>query len=138
MSKRNVRQSSSKKDKPIANSQTLNALEQQVIAVAEQLGRIAGTAQAKADNWLSEPGFYRQLGRIRDRASALLARLSPHSGNGKERRAELRAKSREKVAAPGKKHRPAPPSAHGVKHSDQHTAKAVATRRQRTARPRQG
>lgn len=139
MTKRNARRSPSGKSSRIAKSHSLNALEQQVISVAEQLGRIAGTAQARADQWLDQPGFHAQLARIRKRASQLLGRLTNGStGADGNRRARAREQSREKVAAPGKKHRKAPEPSRGVKHSDQGISKALATARQKSGRPRQG
>ena len=47
MPKRYARKSPSKKSARIASSDTLNALEQKVMAIAEQLGRIAAAAQKK-------------------------------------------------------------------------------------------
>lgn len=136
MTKRTAPQSSSAR---VADSNALKALEQQVIAVAEQLGRIAGSAQAKADDWLEQPQFHAQLARIRRRAGQLLGRLVKNSaGADGDRAARARAKSREKVAAPGKKHRKAPVPSRGVKHSEQGVTKALATRRRKTGRPRQG
>jgi hypothetical protein len=35
-----------------SGASTANALEQRVVAFAEQLGRIAGTVQAKAEGWM--------------------------------------------------------------------------------------
>jgi hypothetical protein len=139
MTKRTRPQSSSKQPARVADNNALKALEQQVIAVAEQLGRIAGTAQASADDWLEQPEFHAQLTRIRRRAGQLLGRLVKNSpGADGDRQARARAKSREKVAAPGKKHRKAPAPSRGVKHSEQGVTKALATRRRKTARPRQG
>jgi hypothetical protein len=138
MTKRTARQSSSGK-RAGASSESLKVLEQQVIAVAEQLGRIAGTAQARADHWLEQPGFQAQLTRIRKRAGQLLGRLGNHSPAAADDRQErARTRSREKVAAPGKKHRKAPAQSRSVKHSDQGITKALATKRRKTARPRQG
>ena len=140
MGKRNRREGSSREAEHVmANSDSLNGLEQQVIAIAEQLGRIAGAAQARADQWLDSPRFRAQLTHVRDRASLLLGRLSGHpNGNGTDGATQLRAQSREKVAAPGKKHRKAPDRSRGVKHSDEKIMKAQAARRRRPARPRQG
>lgn len=139
MTKRNARESSSRKRVGIASSESLKALEQQVIAVAEQLGRIAGTAQARADHWLEQPGFHAQLTRIRERAGQLLGRLGNYSSDAADdRQKRARTRSREKVAAPGKKHRKAPAPSRSVKHSDQGITKALATKRRKTARPRQG
>lgn len=124
-----------------ASSESLKALEQQVIAIAEQLGRIAGAAHGKADSWLEQPALRSQLARIRDRAAALVRRFhaqTPAEGDGLEKKAAARARSRAKVAAPGKKHRRAPESPRGVKHSDEKVPKALAAARRKTARPRQG
>jgi hypothetical protein len=38
-----------------SGASTANALEQRVVAFAEQLGRIAGTVQAKAEGWNGPP-----------------------------------------------------------------------------------
>lgn len=138
MAKRNERKTASRETgHAVANSDALQGLERQVIAIAEQLGHIAGTAQARADQWLESPRFRAQLTHVRNRASELLGRLG-RSGNGKAPAADTRAKSREKVAAAGKKHRQAPARSRGVKHSDEKIVKAQAARRRRGARPRQG
>jgi len=55
-----------------------------------------------------------------------------------ERYRRARQQSREKVAAPGKKHRRAPEILRGVKHSDERISKATTTRRRRSSRPREG
>ena len=140
MTKRKTRSSAGTTSKPIASSASLSALERQVVAIAEQLGRLAASAQSHTDNWLDAPTFHSQLTRIRDRASALLARLNQGtSGNGDvTSRSRARERSRAKVSAPGKKHRRAPEPAPGVKHSDERLTKALATSRRKTARPRQG
>ena len=123
----------------IVNSASLSALEQQVITIAEQLGRLAGTAQARADDWLDPQAFHLQLTRIRKRAAALVSRLDGHrSPPDPATQKNVRARSRAKVAAPGKKHRPRPEPVRGVKHSDERVTKSAAARRRRTARPRQG
>jgi hypothetical protein len=138
MAKGYARKSSSKKRARNASSESLQALEKRVVAIAEQLGRIAGTAQNSAEHWALRPGFNSELSRIRKRASRLLKRLGMKelSTNGNRQRA--REESRQKVAAPGKKHRKAPDAAHGIKHSDEVITKALATRRRRSGRPREG
>jgi hypothetical protein len=55
-----------------------------------------------------------------------------------ERYPRARQQSRQKVAAPGKKHRRAPEILRGVKHSDERISKAMTTRRRRSGRPREG
>ena len=137
MTKRYARKSPSKKSSRIASSDTLNALEQKVMAIAEQLGRIAATAQEKPDVGLNQPAFQSQLAEIRARTSRLLERfrMGSPSADGRER---AREQSRKKVAAPGKKHRKAREAAHGVKHSDELISKELTTRRRRNGRPREG
>ena len=137
MAKRYADEPSSTKDTRIAGSDSLKAMESQVIAIAEQLGRLAGVAQARTDDWLHQPAFQTRLGRIRKRASQLLSRLSAERHAADDRQAGVRERSRAKVAAPGKKHRKAPEPSAGVEPSDELKAKAIATRR-RGPRPRQG
>jgi|SwirhisoilCB3_FD_contig_71_1804618_length_561_multi_5_in_0_out_0_1 hypothetical protein len=138
MAKGHGNKSSSRKSDRTAGSESLQALENRVVAIAEQLGRIAATAQANAEHWAIRPGFYSELSQIRKRASRLLKRLGmkEFSTNGNRQRA--REQSRQKVAAPGKKHRRPPEAVHGVKHSDEVITKALATRRRRSSRPREG
>ena len=69
MGKRHANVSSKTKETRVANSESLKVIEGQVIAIAEQLGRIAGTAQAKADGWMNQQAFQAQLAKIRDRAA---------------------------------------------------------------------
>jgi hypothetical protein len=136
MPKGYARKSSNQKSTRIATSDTLKMLEQKVIAIAEQLGRIAASAQEKANAELNRRSFRSELAKIRSRTSKLLERVRASSDDGDRWRA--RQLSRAKVAAPGKKHRRAPEPAHGVKHSDELISKALTTRRRRNARPREG
>ena len=139
MTKRTKRKESSKKIRHDADAD-LNALEKRVLALAEQLGRIAGSAQAKTDSWLDQPTFRDQLSRIRDGATDLLEHFSARASiddGGAQKRASV-GRSGGKVDAPGKKHREAPPAVHGVKHSDQKISKAIAARQMRRGRQRQG
>ena len=109
-------------------------MEQRVIAIAEQLGRIAGTAQAKTDAWLDQPAFREQLARIRDSAATLLDQISKLR-NGRAVVVQRPPRSGGKVDAPGKKHRTPPPSIAGVKHSEQAIAKAKAARQAKRSSP---
>jgi hypothetical protein len=138
MAKGYAKKSPSRRRDRAASSESLQALEKRVVAIAEQLGRIAATAQANAEHWTIRPGFYSELSQIRKRASRLLKRLGTEglSTNGNRQRA--RERSRQKVAAPGKKHRKAPKAVHGVKHSDEVITKALTTQRRRSSRPREG
>ena len=60
---------------PRASSAAADAMEQKVIAFAEQLGRIVGTIQAKADGWLESDALQKQVTTVRDEASHLLEQL---------------------------------------------------------------
>ena len=82
MAKRHANVSSKTKETRVANSETLKAIEGQVIAIAEQLGRIAGAAQARADGWVNQRSFQVQLAKIRERASQLLHRLGTNGSSG--------------------------------------------------------
>jgi hypothetical protein len=70
-------------ERPTASSQaptssstpTTDAIEQRIVALAEQLGRLVGTVQAKADGLLDRPALQEQLTRIRDGATGLLGSL---------------------------------------------------------------
>lgn len=140
MTKRSARSSALNTSRTMASSASLSSLERQVITIAEQLGRIAASAQAKAEGWVNPPAFQLQMARIRNRASSLLSRLNQHMSNDgePERKTIARERSREKVAAPGKKHRKPPQPNRGVKHSDERVTKALASRRRKAKRPRQG
>jgi hypothetical protein len=102
----------------VSNSVAGN-MEQQVIAFAEQLGRVVGTVQAKAEGWLDRDALKEQLSHIRDGASALLEQLGVQTGaTSKKAAAKLtanaggnRGRSGGMVDAPGKKHRKPVPSA---------------------------
>ena len=80
-------------------------MEQRVVAVAEQIGRIVGTVQARTKGWLGRKGSgSRAVGKTPTRMTA-------------------QARSGGVVDAPGKRHRPPMPSQQGVKHSDTRIAK---------------
>ena len=105
----------------VSDAMTAAALEQRVVAFAEQVGRIAGTIQAKTEGWMDRETLNKQIARVRDDAAALLQHLA---GGGatiatqKPAPATVRARSTGRsggvVDAPGKKHRtprPADPEA---------------------------
>jgi hypothetical protein len=54
---------------------TVDAIEQKVLAFAEQLGRIVGTVQAKTEGWLDRDALNAQLSTVRDSATDLLQQL---------------------------------------------------------------
>jgi hypothetical protein len=94
-------QSKNAKSRSLSNA-TNGAIEQRVVAVAEQIGRIVGTVQARTEGWLSRKG----------------------SGSAAAKpRTTARARSGGVVDAPGKRHRRPMPSQQGVKHSDTRIAK---------------
>src|SRR5512134_1637248 len=59
----------------VSGATTADAMEQRVVAFAEQLGRIAGTLQAKAEGWLDRETLNRQIASVRDGASELLEQI---------------------------------------------------------------
>jgi hypothetical protein len=54
---------------------TADTMEGRVLAFAEQLGRIAGTVQARADGWMNRETLTRQMAGVRDGAAELLEHL---------------------------------------------------------------
>jgi len=61
-----------------------SALENQAVALAEQLGRIAGTIEGTAEQWLNRPAIAEQLTRVRDSASMLLESLAGSAAKGRD------------------------------------------------------
>jgi hypothetical protein len=61
-----------------------SALESQAVALAEQLGRIAGTIEGTAEQWLNRPAIAEQLTRVRDSASLLLESLTSSAAKGRQ------------------------------------------------------
>lgn len=123
------------------------AVEQKVVQFAEQLGRIIGTVQAKADGWLDRRTLSAQISAIRDAAADLLEHVAGEDPNLSSARQSTSApgadtrRSRGVVDAPGKKHRKPAPSARGAKHSDERIAKlrlASANRQRRSGGGRGG
>lgn len=117
----------------MATQQQKNAsdLGDQAIALAEQLGRIAGTMEGTAEAWLKRPSLARQLMQVRDGAAQLLESLSKAGLPGRGRKAQTRKKKKTHAAAgaktrrtdpahaPGKRRRGPAPSARGVKKSEE-------------------
>ena len=59
-----------------ASSATTNeAMEQHLLAFAEQLGRIVGTVQAKTEGWMDRDALNKQIAGVRDSASELLDQM---------------------------------------------------------------
>jgi hypothetical protein len=91
---------------------TPDTMEQRVLAFAEQVGRIAGTLQAKAEGWMEHETLSTQIASVRDGAANLLAQLAAGATKVLEKKpaaAEVRPGTRGRsggaVDAPGKKHR---------------------------------
>ena len=63
---------------------TADAMEQRVVAFAEQLGRIAGTVQAKAEGWMDRDTLNKQIASVRDGAADLLEQLAGRRDEGLE------------------------------------------------------
>ena len=98
---------------------TADTMEGRVLAFADQLGRIAGTVQAKSDGWLNRETLTRQIAGVRDGAAELLEHLGVGGTPGKKAPAKAtprktKGRSGGVVDAPGKKRRkrlPADPDA---------------------------
>jgi hypothetical protein len=91
---------------------TVDAIEQSVLAFAEQVGRIAGTLQAKAEGWMERETLNTQIARVRDGAADLLQQLAGGATTGSQTkpagagvRGGTTGRSGGAVDAPGKKHR---------------------------------
>ena len=100
---------------PLSGDTTDNETEQKVVAFAEQLGRVAGTIQAKAAGWMSTDTLHRQIASVRDGAANLLEHLVGGSVKAAKKNPPRAARTRNKgrggvVDAPGKKHRPPVPT----------------------------
>jgi len=93
---------------------TADAMEERVVAFAEQLGRIAGTIQAKAEGWMDRETLNQQIVSVRDGAAHLLEQLADATKATKTSavvaaRGGNKGRSGGTVDAPGKRHRkPAP------------------------------
>jgi hypothetical protein len=122
-----------------------DAIEQRLVAFAEQLGRLVGTVQARADGWMDGPALQEQVTRVRDGAAGLLRQLGAAAARGKaaasrgtkrpkKPTAAAGGRSGGKVDAPGKKHRKPAPRTRSVKHSDEMISKGNAARQMRHGR----
>ena len=105
-------------------------IEKQVLAFAEQLGRIAGTVQAKAEGWIDREAVNKQIATARDAAADLLDQLADAANASRKSTVEAARKSKDAkgrsggvVDAPGKKHRKQPPSDPGANRADSQAAK---------------
>ena len=116
---------------PDASGATIaDAMEQRVVAFAEQLGRIAGTVQAKAEGWMDRETLNKQIASVRDSAADLLKQLAGGATKAsKKKPAAATARGGNKgrsggvVDAPGKKHREPMPTDSGANIADSQAAK---------------
>jgi hypothetical protein len=123
-------------------------LSEQAIALAEQLGRIAGTVEGTAQSWMDRQALTDQLTRVRDSAASMLEGLTagltkgrktgrsgqPDRGKKKKGALSVRSFQADHAHAPGKRRRKPGPSLRGVKKSDETISKsktAAAVRQRR-------
>jgi hypothetical protein len=109
---------------------TADAMEQRVLAFAEDLGRMAGTIQAKAEGWMNREMLNKQLASVRDGAADLLAQLAGGMSKAAEKKPAAPAtrgrntgRSGGVVDAPGKKHRKRKPTGPGASLANSQAAK---------------
>lgn len=114
----------------VSGATTADAMEQRVLAFAEQLGRIAGTLQAKAEGWLDRETLNRQIASVRDGASDLLEQIEGGAAKASKKklaaavaRGGTKGRSGGVVDAPGKKHRKPMPTDPGANIADSQAAK---------------
>jgi hypothetical protein len=109
---------------------TADAMGQRVVAFAEQIGRIAGTLQAKAEGWMDREALKKQIATVRDGAADLLEQLA--RGSTKTSKKNLAAaaapggtkgRSGGVVDARGKKHRKPMPTDPDANIADSQAAK---------------
>ena len=96
---------------------TPGALEQRVLAFAEQLGRIAGTVQARTAGWMEGDTLKNDLAGVRDGAADLVHQLTGNAPIAPKRKGAKAGTARKAqgrsggvVDAPGKRHRPRLPA----------------------------
>ena len=114
-----------------SGSSTADPIEQRLTAFAEQLGRMVGSIQAKADGWMDRETLNTQLTSVRDGAARLLEQLTggPTTATGKNPAAAAAARGRNKgrsggvVDAPGKRHRKQASADPGAKIANSQAAK---------------
>jgi hypothetical protein len=130
MAKRDEGTTRTKGDTTSASVATADAMEQRVVAFAEQLGRIAGTIQARAEASMDRELLKKQIASVRDGAADLLEQLAGGSTKASKTkpaaaaaRGETKGLSGGVVHAPGKKHRKPMPTDPGANIADSQAAK---------------
>jgi hypothetical protein len=98
---------------------TADVMEQRLVAFAEQLGRIVGTVQARAEGWMDRDALNKQIASVRDSAAELLDQLkttvskaatATKTSAGAAATSTKKGRSGGVVDAPGKKHRKPTPA----------------------------
>jgi hypothetical protein len=114
----------------VSDASTADAIEHRVVAFAEQLGRIAGTVQAKAEGWMDRETLREQIASVRDGAADLLEQLAAGTATVSKKkpaaapaRGGNKGRSGGRVDAPGKKHRRPMPTDPGARIADSQAAK---------------
>jgi hypothetical protein len=80
---------------------TLDKTEQKIEEFAEDLGRLLGTARAKAEGWIGQrQQIAKQLNEISDTAAGLYQQLMGGSAAGARKRRGRKAKTARSAAAP--------------------------------------
>ena len=114
-------------------------LAEQATALAEQLGRIAGTIEGTAESWMNQQTLTDQLTRVRDRATQMLEGLTDtvkrrKAATKKQPARTASARRADPAHAPGKRRRKPAPTMKGIKKSDERIPKmrtAAAARQRR-------
>jgi len=126
---------------PTPEQKSASDLSEQAIALAEQLGRIAGTIEGTAETWMNRQKLADQLTRVRDGATQMLEDLTAGVTKGRKASKATGAKApaagarqADPAHAPGKRRRKPAPTLRGVKKSDERIPKmrtAAAARQRR-------
>lgn len=133
-----------KRDKGSAGTTTAAGMEQQLLGFAEQLGRMAGTLQVKADGWIDRDALDKQLTSLRKGAADLLQHFSAGAQKAKKKTAPAPARkattgrSGGTVDAPGKKHRTPAPAGPAVRREASQAAKLRAAKTMEKTNRRRG
>ena len=136
MAKRDSSKKQTGETKPAGVTSTADAMEQRLVAFAEQVGRIAGTVSARAEGLMDRDALKQQIADVRDSASELLEHLSDGVtslakrtvGKGTAKAAPpAKMPAEDLVHAPGKKHRkPMPKDPRAVAADTKHSRGATA------------
>jgi hypothetical protein len=112
-----------------------DAMEQRLVAFAEQIGRIAGTVSARTEGLMDREALKQQIAGVRDSATQLLEHLSDsvNSMTGRAKKTAVKAAATAKkqgrglVDAPGKKHRkPMPKDPRAIAADTKHSLRPAA------------